>query len=97
MENNNNEIQENWKTQTYLLGSFGGLILGFLAAYLFARAAEEDAPPGIIQPGTGQGLGITVPQGRKPTPIKTTGLISLSLGVLSLLRQIAELGKDPKK
>ncbi|GAB4508641.1 MAG: hypothetical protein OHK0046_01650 [Anaerolineae bacterium] len=31
-----------WKTQTYMLGTLVGAGLGFLASYLFAKAADEN-------------------------------------------------------
>jgi hypothetical protein len=37
----------NWKTRVYLAGGVAGLALGFLAAYLYARASEEH---GAIEP-----------------------------------------------
>lgn len=75
------EPKPNWKQQAYLIGALGGALLGFLSAYLFARAAEEDAER----------------RGGKPTPIKTTQLLSLSLALLGLIRQISEMGKPSKK
>lgn len=30
-----------WKTKTYLIGTFVGAAIGFGTAYLFARSAEE--------------------------------------------------------
>ncbi len=37
----------NWKTRIYMVGGITGLVLGFLAAYLYARASEEH---GAIEP-----------------------------------------------
>ena len=42
-----NEQQEtNWKIQTYGMGVVGGVLFGLIAAYLYARAAEEDVASG---------------------------------------------------
>lgn len=42
-----NEQQEtNWKIQTYGMGVVGGVLFGLIAAYLYARAAEEDVARG---------------------------------------------------
>jgi H+/Cl- antiporter ClcA len=72
--------QSNWKMQTYGLGAFGGMVFGLIAAYLYARAAEED----------------TLRSGGKPPQISTTQLIGLALTILGLIRQIAEAGKVKK-
>ena len=71
----------NWKPQTYTMGAIVGAILGFMAAYLYSRAAEEDAQR----------------SGGKPKPIGTGEMITLGLAALGLIRQIAELGKPSKK
>lgn len=34
-------MEENWKFQTYLRGAIIGLVVGLIAANLYARAAEE--------------------------------------------------------
>jgi hypothetical protein len=73
--------ESNWKTRTYATGASVGLVLGMLAAYLFARAAEEEADR----------------NGGKPEKIGTMQLISIGLATLTLIRQIAELGKSGKK
>lgn len=70
-----------WKNQTYLMGLVFGVIFGLTAAYFFTRAAQEDADK----------------NGGKPQPIQTGQLISLGLAALGLVRQIADLGKSPKK
>ncbi len=31
-----------WKTQVYVIGAIAGGIFGFISAYLYARAAEEE-------------------------------------------------------
>jgi hypothetical protein len=40
-----NQLQDNsgWKRRTYFNGAMIGLLVGTLGAYLYARAAEEDA------------------------------------------------------
>lgn len=32
-----------WKNQAYLIGASAGLLFGLVSAYMFTRAAEEDA------------------------------------------------------
>ncbi len=73
--------ESGWKTQTYAVGVVAGLLFGLLAAYLFARAAEENATQ----------------NGGKPESISTGQLVTLGLAALGLIRQITELGKTPKK
>lgn len=80
MTTNENE-QSNWQQQNYLRGSLMGLTFGLMAAYLYNRAAKEDAER----------------NGGKPAPVQTMQLISLTLAALGLIRQIAELGKSQKK
>lgn len=83
----NNEItseaheKANWQQQNYIRGSLVGLTFGLVAAYLYNRAAKEDAER----------------NGGQPAPVQTMQLISLTLAALGLIRQIAELGKSPKK
>ena len=77
-----NENQTVWKTRAYTLGAVAGLAFGLIAAYLFARAAEEE--------GAENGA-------RQPEKIKTTRLMSVSLAALALMRQITELGRKDKK
>ena len=73
--------EQNWKRSTYMLGAALGTVLGLLSAYFYARAADEDATR----------------SGSKPRSIPTKQVLSLSLAVLGLIRQIAEMGKPPKK
>ncbi len=70
-----------WQQQNYVRGSLVGLTFGLLAAYLYNRAAKEDAER----------------NGGKPAPVQTMQLITLTLAALGLIRQIAELGKSSKK
>jgi H+/Cl- antiporter ClcA len=74
--------QPDWKTRAYTLGAVVGLAFGLIAAYLFARAAEEETAE------TGA---------KQPEKIKSTRLMSVSLAALSLMRQITELGRKDKK
>jgi hypothetical protein len=76
-----NQNKINWKRKTYLLGALGGTIFGLLSAYLFARAAEEEAE---------RNNGV-------PSKVATGQLIGIALAALALIRQIAEMGKPPKK
>ncbi|MGQ9887202.1 MAG: hypothetical protein ACUVSX_01815 [Aggregatilineales bacterium] len=70
----------NWKTQVYGIGVIGGALFGLLAAYIYARAADESA-----QRNAG-----------RPEAIPTVQLIALLLSALGLMRQIAEAGKPKK-
>lgn len=72
---------DNWKRQSYIFGLSLGTLVGLIAAYLYNRAADEDA----------------VRKGGKPEHISTGQMISLSLATLGIIRQITELGKSPKK
>lgn len=70
-----------WQTKVYVLGAVSGLLFGVLSAYLYNRAAEEealigDAPPPSIQIGTVFGLALTL---------------------FGLLRQIAESARSNNK
>ncbi len=71
----------NWKPQTYTVGAIMGAVFGFLAAYFYARAAEEEAQR----------------TGGQPKPIGTGEMLGLGLAALGLIRQITEMGKPPKK
>ena len=75
----NNNSQPNWKRQIYLIGTITGTLFGFVAAYLYARAAEEN-----------------VNRSGKPR-LQTGEAITLGLALLSLVRQISEMGKPPDK
>ena len=50
----------NWKTQTYLVGGLAGLAIGLLAAYFFARVSEESNQEGPTRIGTIDGLKLAV-------------------------------------
>lgn len=65
---------QNWKVRTYLIGAVVGLMLGLLAAYLFARAAEENN------------------HSATPQKVGTGDMMKLTLSVLNLIRQVADLG-----
>ena len=80
MMTTNDENPTNWKSQIYIMGAALGLAFGAIAAYLFARAAEED-----VEKNNG-----------KPQKIKTKQILTLSMSALSFVRQITELGKTKK-
>ncbi len=42
----NDQNETNWKLRTYGMGLLGGTVFGLIAAYLYARAAEEDVAQG---------------------------------------------------
>jgi hypothetical protein len=71
---NNND----WKPQVYMLGGLFGLLVGLMAAYFYARAAEESTPD-------------------RPTRVKTMDALKLGVSMLSLVRQITDLGVDGGK
>lgn len=73
--------ESNWKTRALFTGTMFGTVFGFVAAYLYTRAAEEDQRAG----GS--------PQNR----IQTGDLIGLGLALLGVVRQIAELGRSPQR
>lgn len=41
--NNNNQNSAGWKRQVFILGALLGTLVGLLGAYLYSRAAEEEA------------------------------------------------------
>lgn len=73
--------EADWKPRTYVLGAAIGTLFGFLAAYLYARAAEDE----------------TGGRSSKPARIGTGEMLGLLLSGLGLIRQISEMGKPPKK
>ena len=78
---NQQPIDDNWKRSVYVLGAAVGTLFGLVSAYLYTRASEESADH----------------PGGKPRPVPTRHLISLALAALGLMRQISEIGKEPKK
>jgi hypothetical protein len=68
--------ESNWKSQVYLAGGLGGIVVGLLAAYFYARASEEN--------------------GKGPNRIKSMDALSLAVALLSLIRQITDLGAKSK-
>lgn len=57
-QNQNDQNVPDWKKKTYLIGSFVGAGLGFVSAYLFARAAEENEQEGAPSISTGALIGL---------------------------------------
>jgi hypothetical protein len=76
-----NDPNSGWKRNSYVLGTLAGSVLGALTAYLYNRAAEEEAER----------------NGGQPAKIPSGQLIGLSLAVLGIVRQITELGRPSKK
>lgn len=76
----NNEVES--RPQRLVIGGVLGGLVGFLAAYFYARAAEDDVRQNGVQRNR----------------VSTGELIGLGLAVLALLRQISEMGRsNPKK
>lgn len=75
-----NQNNGSWKKRVYVNGVIVGGLIGLLGAYLYARAAEEEAGR----------------NGGTPTKLQTGQIISLALAILSLIRQITEAGKPKK-
>lgn len=67
------------KTQTYLIGVLVGGLLGLTASFFYTRSVEEDELKG----------------GKAERRIQTLDLIGLLLAVAGLLRQVSELGRSP--
>ena len=68
------------KARIIFAGAAVGAVLGFLSSYLYTRAAEESDNPEAGAPGS----------------VSTGQALAVLLGILSLVRQIAELGKRKK-
>jgi hypothetical protein len=75
------ENQSVWKSQAYIKGVAAGALFGLVAAYMYSRAAEEDAQR----------------NGGAPNTVSTGEVIGLGLAALAMVRQIAEMGKGPAK
>jgi hypothetical protein len=75
-----NKQPTSWKSQAYMAGAAIGALFGLLSAFMYTRAAEEDA----------QRMG-------KPNAASTGEIIGLGLAALAMVRQIAEMGRPPKK
>lgn len=60
----NNQRSSEWKTRAYVVGIAAGTLFGLLSAYLYTRAAEDDAAkhgkPARIATGEVVGLGLTL-------------------------------------
>lgn len=54
--------ETSWKTRTYAMGILAGAAMGFISAYMFTRAAEEndDGKPQAIPTGTLIGILLSV-------------------------------------
>jgi hypothetical protein len=70
-----------WKSRAYVAGATAGALFGLVAAYMYSRAAEEDA----------------IKNGGTPNKASTGEMIGLGLAALAMVRQIAEMGKGPAK
>ena len=70
-----------WKSKAYLTGVAAGAVFGLVAAYMYSRAAEEEASR----------------NGGVPNTASTGEVIGLGLAALAMVRQIAEMGKGPAK
>ncbi|RLC91735.1 MAG: hypothetical protein DRI77_13565 [Chloroflexi bacterium] len=68
----------NTRTKVFVIGGLAGALLGLLAAWLYVREAES------------AGVDLDTETGAEITP--RTGL-QVGLGVLGVLRQVANLGR----
>jgi hypothetical protein len=70
------------RPQRLVIGGVVGGLFGFLAAYFYSRAVEDDVRQNGVQ----------------RNPVSTGEIIGLGLAVLALLRQVSEMGRSaPKK
>ncbi len=76
-----NKQPTSWKSQAYVLGAAVGVLFGLLSAFMYTRAAEEEAGR----------------SGGKPNSASTGEILGLGLAALAMVRQIAEMGRPPKK
>ena len=72
----------NWKFETYVRGSVIGLMVGIIAAYLYTRATEEN----LLGDGGGE-----------RRSIGASDMVKISLSILSLVRQITDMGSSSAK
>ncbi|MBC8170512.1 MAG: hypothetical protein H7X77_02530 [Anaerolineae bacterium] len=73
-------IASNRKTQAYILGAGAGVLFGLLAAYLFARSADE----------------VAYQHGGETQQVSAGQMLTIAVALLGLMRQISELGKPPQ-
>jgi H+/Cl- antiporter ClcA len=64
-----------------LMGIIAGAVYGLVAAYFYARAHEEDLKHG--DPGANR--------------VQTSEIITVIVAALAMIRQIAEMGRAPKR
>lgn len=67
---------DNNRSQIYILGSIIGLAVGFISAYLYARAADESENENDLEAGD---------------------YVKIGLALVTLVRQMTELGSGKKK
>ena len=68
--------ESNSRSQIYILGSIIGLAVGFISAYLYARAVDEADNEGDLEAGD---------------------YVKIGLALVTLVRQMTELGSGKKK
>jgi hypothetical protein len=71
----------NTRTKVFVVGGLAGALLGLLAAWLYVREAES------------AGVDLDTEVGTETTPITPRTGLQVGLGVLGVLRQIANLGR----
>jgi hypothetical protein len=79
--NTNEQGLAPWKRNAYLAGGILGLVAGALSAHLFVRTAQENSS----DPDS------------PPESVTTLQMIAIGVAVLTLIRQIAELGRPRKR